>query len=134
MIIPDINLLLYAYMEGAPFHQSSKKWLTKILSGTETVGIPWIVSHGFIRIITNPRVLELPLIPEIAVAHVQSWLSLPHVTVPEPGPRHLAILGGLLEDIGAAGKLTSDAILAVIAIEYQAELFPTILISRDSAD
>ncbi len=123
MIIPDINLLIYAYMEGTPFHESSKKWLEEVLSSRETVGIPWIVSHGFIRIITNPRISAQALHPERAVAHVRSWQALHTVMIPSPGPRHLDILGELLEGIGAAGRITSDAVLAAIAIEHQGELF-----------
>ncbi len=123
MIIPDINLLLYAYMEGTPLHEPSKKWLSEILNGRQTVGIPWIVSHGFIRIITNPRILELPISPELALSHVRSWQALSHVLIPEPGPRHLDILGELLEEAGTAGKITSDAVLAAVTIEHQARLF-----------
>lgn len=40
----------------------------------------------------------------------------------EPGDRHVAVLGTLLADLGAAGALTTDAHLAALAIEYRCEL------------
>jgi hypothetical protein len=42
-----------------------------------------------------------------------------------PGRRHAEILFGLLEALGTAGNLTTDAHLAALAIENQAELHST---------
>jgi predicted nucleic acid-binding protein len=39
-----------------------------------------------------------------------------------PGDRHGNIVFELLEELGTAGNLTTDAYLAAIASEYQAEL------------
>ena len=40
----------------------------------------------------------------------------------EPGTRHLEVLAALLEESGVAGNLVSDAQLAALAIELDAEL------------
>jgi len=122
MIVPDINLLVYAYNLDAPRHVHARRWLENLLSGKTPVGFPWVVVHGFIRIMTHPRVMMRPLKPEQAVEHVQSWLRVPITSIIEPGRRHLAILGELLGRIGAAGSLTTDAVIAALALEYQAEL------------
>jgi hypothetical protein len=42
-----------------------------------------------------------------------------------PGDRHAAILFDLLRQLGTAGNLTTDAHLAAIAIEHQAEIHST---------
>ena len=42
-----------------------------------------------------------------------------------PGDRHADILCDLLEAAGSAGNLTTDAHLAALAIEHQAELHST---------
>jgi predicted nucleic acid-binding protein len=47
------------------------------------------------------------------------------VGVIHPGDRHAEILFGLLESVGTAGNLTTDAHLAALAIEHQAELHST---------
>ena len=54
-----------------------------------------------------------------------SWLRSRPVEILTPGEDHAEILFGLLEDVGTAGNLTTDAHLAALAIEYQAELAST---------
>ena len=122
MIIPDVNLLVYAYSADAPGHRKAKAWWEALLSEYHEVGIPWVVSHGFIRLMTHPRVLERPLRVAAAVGHVRRWLEWPGVQVLEPGPRHLDILGAVLDEAGSGGNLTTDAVLAALAIEYRCEL------------
>ena len=46
-------------------------------------------------------------------------------TVLNPGPQHATILFSLIEKLGTAGNLTTDAHLASISIEFQAELHST---------
>jgi len=57
-----------------------------------------------------------------AIRTVRAWLNLPRVRIVAPGDRHAEILFGLLDRLGTAGNLTTDAHLAALAIEYQAEL------------
>ncbi len=122
MIIPDVNLLVYAYNSDAPHHPAAKRWWERSLSGEELVGLPWVVLHGYLRLMTHPRVLERPLGPAEALGHVRQWLEVPLCRIIEPGGEHLAILERLLDEVGAAASLTTDAVLAALAIEYQAEL------------
>jgi toxin-antitoxin system PIN domain toxin len=122
VIIPDINLLVYAYNSDAPFHERSKDWLEGSLSGRTTVGLPWVVMLGFVRIMSSSVVLTAPMGPVEAVQHVESWLARPQTQIIVPGPRHLEILGDLMQESGASGRLTTDAHLAALAIETQSEL------------
>ena len=70
MIVPDINLLIYAYDAASPFHRKAAKWWEACLSETVTVGIPWLVILGFVRIATNARSFADPLTIEEAVTSV----------------------------------------------------------------
>ena len=72
MIIPDINLLVYAYNSDAPFHEQSKVWLEGCLSGRTPIGIPWVVMLGFVRIMSSAAVLTDPMDPVEAVEHARS--------------------------------------------------------------
>ena len=56
---------------------------------------------------------------------MRSWLAWPGVQILTPGDSHAEILFGLLERLGTAGNLTTDAHLEALAIEYQAELAST---------
>lgn len=122
MILPDVNLLVYAYNSDASLHQEARLWWEDLLNGTESVAIPWAVSCGFVRIMTHPRVLETPMRPEVATDLVRSWFDVPVVSVASPGRRHLEILRSLFVPLGVGGNLVTDAHLAAIAVELQAEL------------
>ena len=61
MIIPDTNLLVYAYNSETPQHSDARRWWEDINDGTEIVGLPWVVTIGFIRLMTDPRVVSSPL-------------------------------------------------------------------------
>jgi hypothetical protein len=69
MIIPDINLLLYAYDSSSPFHAKAAAWWRACLSGTEAVGLAQVVVFGFVRVATNARVFEHPMTPAEAAGH-----------------------------------------------------------------
>jgi toxin-antitoxin system PIN domain toxin len=122
VIIPDINLLVYAYNSDAPFHDESKTWLEDCLTGRTTIGFPWVVMLGFVRIMSSSVVLTSPMRPAEVVQHVESWMERPQTQLVNPGPRHLEILGDLMQSSGASGRLTTDAHLAALAIETQSEL------------
>jgi predicted nucleic acid-binding protein len=66
-----------------------------------------------------------PLAPGAVCEIVESWLAQPQVILLHPGPRHGSVLFELLRSIGVAGSLTTDAHLAALAIEHQAELHST---------
>jgi toxin-antitoxin system PIN domain toxin len=120
--LPDLNLLLYAIDEGSAKHEKARVWLESILSDTEVVAFAWTVLLGFVRITTNPAVLEHPLSVKEALDYVDGWLDQPVADVVNPTNQHQRILRGLLQPLGAAGNLTTDAHLAALAIEHGAEL------------
>jgi toxin-antitoxin system PIN domain toxin len=120
--LPDLNLLIYAIDEDAAPHPGARDWLEGVLSGTESVAFAWSVLLGFLRISTNPVALERPLSTGEALDYVDSWLGQPVAEVVHPTQRHASILRDLLDPLGAAGNLTSDAHLAALAIEHGAEL------------
>jgi toxin-antitoxin system PIN domain toxin len=122
VILPDVNLIVYAHNLDAPGHAAARAWWEELLNGDRSVAIAWVVALGFIRLMTSRVVLEAPLPPARAVACVRAWLAQPNVAVLDPGPRHLDILDQLFMAAGAAATLTTDAHLAALAIEHQCEL------------
>jgi len=124
-LIPDVNILVYAYDMDSPLHKLAKAWWQTTLTQPRPVGMPWATSLGFIRITTNRRIVTNPLTVQAAVGRVRKWLDHPRVRIVGPGERHAEILFRLLTELGSAGNLTSDAHLAALAIEYQAEIVST---------
>jgi len=125
MILPDANLLLYAYYPRAPQHERSRRWLEAVLSGSEMVRFSWQTLWAFLRISTNPKVFERPLSIAEASAIVSSWLKRPNAGIVDPGDRHWEILHRLLVDGQSVGPLVTDAALAAIAIEHGGTLHTT---------
>jgi uncharacterized protein len=127
MILPDLNILIYAYHPGSVYHAQAKQWWHEAVNSGRSIGLPWVVILGFIRLTTNKAVMAQPCSITEATSRVAEWLSQPNITVLNPGPEHPAILFKVLEEYGAAGNFTTDAHLAALAIEYRAEL-----ITRDN--
>ena len=122
MILIDVNLLIYAANKDAPLHHKAKAWLESVMSGNETICLPWIVILAFLRLTTRAGCFRVPLRVERAFEIMDGWLAQPPVTIIEPPAKHGQILRNLLVPLGTGGNLTSDAHLAAIAIGHGAEL------------
>ena len=120
MKIPDVNVLVHAQNSEIWQHKPCRSWLDEALSGTETVGLLWIVIVGFIRLSTSARIFASPMTSGEAVDTAQRWIAQPNVAIVAPGARHLAILNRFLERAGTAGNLTTDAHIAATASEHGA--------------
>ena len=122
MIVPDLNLLLYAYSKNAQQHHAARRWWEGLINGSERVGVPWIVATGFVRLTTHPRVLAAPVSPAQAIGRLRRFFRYAHVAPLNPGPEHLTHMQRCLDAAGTGGNLVTDAHIAALAIEYQAEV------------
>jgi len=118
LVLIDANLLLYAYDSTSRLHEPARERLEVVFSGRELVRLPWVVVLAFLRITTHARVLERPLAHREARAIVGSWLEQPNVDFLGPGERHWDILGSVISEADAHGKLVVDAHIAALALEY----------------
>ena len=113
MIVPDLNLLIYAYNEESEFHQQVIAWWTELVNGTEPVGMPWQVSDGFVRQMANPSILAEPWTPAEVTREVARWFSNDHFIALNPGPRYLEILERFLSSTGNTTRLVPDATIRI---------------------
>lgn len=123
MIVPDLNLLLYAYDARSPHHRAAAAWWESCVNGIEPVGLPGVVLFGFMRLATNPRVYAAPLTVAEVAECVAAWMSRPHVISVHGGSRHFAHVAALLQESGSSGQLVTGAQIAAIAIELGATVF-----------
>lgn len=117
MIIPDVNLLVYAVFDGYPQHEPAVQWLTGALNGAETVGLTAPAIFGFVRLATSARIHGAPLSVAAVQEYVREWLARPQVQFLTPGPEHVGVALRLLERVGTGANLTTDAQLAAYAVE-----------------
>jgi toxin-antitoxin system PIN domain toxin len=125
MILPDVNVLVHAHNAESIVHEKARLWWDRCLAGTEGVGLAWAVILGFVRISTNRRIVARPLPVHDVMQRLQAWLSLPHVHIALPADTHFQRLRAELERLGTAGNLTTDAHLAVLAMERGYILYST---------
>lgn len=60
MIVPDVNVLVYAYRREAPRHEEYATWLAGVVTGHDELGLVESALTGFVRIVTNPRIVADP--------------------------------------------------------------------------
>lgn len=125
MILPDVNVLVYAHRKDTPRHDDYRTWLEGVLSGPAAFGLADLVLSGFLRVVTHPRVFKEPTPLADAVAFVRAVRDRDNRIPVVPGPRHWSIFLDLCEGADARGNLVSDAYLAALAIEAGAEWLTT---------
>lgn len=125
MLLPDVNVLVYAYREDAPDHQRFKGWLEDLVNSDEAYGVSDLALSGFLRIVTHPRVFNPPSPLSDALAFVEDLRSQPNCVVIAPGARHWDIFARLCHASGVRGNLVPDACLAALAIESGSEWITT---------
>lgn len=122
MIIPDANLLIYAYDERSPFHARARTWLEGLLNGEELVGLCPVVLFAFVRIATNARAFVDPMTIGEASGHVRSWLDEEVARVLDMDAASCIEALRLLDKAGAGANLTTDAQIAAIAAANKATI------------
>ena len=122
MIIPDTNLLIYAHDQLAPQHRKAHDWWTGLLSGTEPIGIPWVVLLAFTRLLTHPNICQDPLTVSQVRGIATGWFELPHVKIIHVSEHSWPRFFQLLEEAGIGGNLSTDALIALHAMEHSATI------------
>ena len=126
MLLPDVNVLIYAHRrDSTPEHSRYAAWLKRLATGPEPFAVSVLALTGLLRITTNPRVFNPPSTLDEVFAFSHELVRRPTARVVGPGPNHLAILERLCRDAGAVGKLVADAQHAAVAIEHGCTMVST---------
>jgi toxin-antitoxin system PIN domain toxin len=121
MILPDVNVLIYAFRKDVPQHAVCHRWLADVVAGDARFGVSRLVLSGVIRITTNPRIFRMPSTIEEAFGFCDYLVDQPHCHVIEPGERHWDIFQRLCIETNTRGARVSDAWFAALAIESGCE-------------
>lgn len=121
MILPDVNVLVYAFRDAAPEHQAYRRWLTEAVATDHPFAISELVLSGFVRVVTHPRVFDPPTPVDAAMAFANALRNQPNAVVISPSARHWDTFERLCTAVGAKGGLVADAYLAALAIDAGCE-------------
>lgn len=125
MVLPDVNVLVYAHREDAPHHADCREWLESVVNGHESYGLSELVLSGFLRVVTHPKVFIRPSPLADALAFADQLRGRPNSVPVAPGRRHWEIFRALCVEAGVKGNLVPDAYLAAMAIEAGCEWVTT---------
>lgn len=125
MILCDVNIFVYAYREDAQNHKEYHQWLNNCINSDQPYGVSSLVLSGFLRMVTNSRIFELPSPLSETLEFVKQIRHQPNCVHIDPGPRHWDIFADLCEKANAKGNLIPDAYFAALAIESGSEWITT---------
>ena len=121
LILPDVNILVYAHRRDMPDHAAYRDWLETQVNAEAAFGLSDLVVSGFIRVVTHPRVFRTPTALDDALAFALQLRRQPNRVSVAPGDRHWEIFSRLCTSSGAKGNLIPDAYFAALAIEHGCE-------------
>jgi uncharacterized protein len=125
VILPDVNVLLYAFRSDSVSHPAYREWLERVVGGDEAYGMSPQVLSSVVRIATHPRIYAAPSRLEAALSFARVLLEQPTCTVVKPGARHFSIFEDLCRKAAANGKLVQDAWFAALSVESGCEWVTT---------
>ena len=88
MILPDVNVLIYAFRKDVPQHAVCRPWLDGVVSGDARFGMTRLALSAVVRITTDPRIYKEPSTLEEAFRFCDNLFGQRHCQVLEPGERH----------------------------------------------
>lgn len=121
MILPDVNVLIYAFRPDMSQHRVCRSWLAAVVSGDQSFGLSPMVLSAVVRITTNARAFRTPSRLDEAFGFCQDLLDQPHCRLVEPGDRHWDIFRRLCLETDTRGPRVTDAWFAALAIEWGCE-------------
>ncbi len=126
MLLPDVNVLVYAHREDSTDdHGRYAEWVTRLATGPEPFALSVLALAGLARIATNARIFVRPSTLDEVFSFSAELLGRPTARLVTPGEDHLAIFEDLCRRSGASGKLVADAQHAAVAIEHGCTLVTT---------
>jgi toxin-antitoxin system PIN domain toxin len=130
MILPDVNVLIYAFRRDVPEHPLCRSWLKKIILGDARFAISPLALAAVVRITSAPGFQPSGSSLNDAFGFCEDLLGQPHCEIVEPGERHWEIFKRLCFDAKIKGPRVTDAWYAALAMEWGCEW---ITLDRDFA-
>lgn len=122
MILPDVNILVYAFRSDAAGHDVVTSWLDRLLAGPEPFAVADVVLSGFYRVVTNPRMTTEKVAREQALEAAHGLRMHPRAVVLQPSLRQWELFIDLCRQVSATGNLVPDAYIASLAIANGCQL------------
>ncbi len=130
MILPDVNVLIYAFRRDSPHHETCRAWLEGVVKNDARFAMSRLALSAVVRITTHSRPFTVPSTLEEAFRFCSFLTEQPHCQIVEPGERHWDIFKRICLETNTRGRRVTDAWFAALAIEWGCEW---ITLDRDFA-
>jgi uncharacterized protein len=111
---PDVNVLVAAFRSDHPHHTVARAWLERAVfaaaAGSALTLMPMVLA-SYLRLVTSPKIFQLPTPVDAAVDFADALLAVPGVHLATLGPEW-SRLRQLCLDKQLAGNSLPDAWLA----------------------
>lgn len=121
MILPDVNILIYAFRADMIQHPRIRPWLTSVIESDAAFGISPLTLSALVRITTNVKAFRVPSVLKECFEFCEALTSQPNCRIVEPGERHWTIFKRLCLETETTGPRVTDAWFAALAIEHGCE-------------
>lgn len=123
MILPDVNILVFAFRREAPRHDEYAAWMAGVVGGKDDLALTESALTGFVRIVTNPRIMSDPAPTSHALAFVDVLRNARRARWLTPTTAAWETFASYAHaDVQVRGNLVPDAWLAAMARSNRSRL------------
>ena len=123
IVLPDVNVLVYAFRESAEQHEIYRSWLGELLDSQDDLLLVDTVLVSVVRILTNPRIADPPASTSRAMEFVDVLRAAPRARVAQSSAAVWAALRALIDDDRMIrANVVPDAFLAAVASSHRASV------------
>jgi hypothetical protein len=116
MLMPDVNVLIYAHRADEKRHYAYRDWLEGLVNGPEPFALSVLVAVAFVRIVTTQRIFADPTPLPTAMALIEELGAHPRCRKIGLSADHFDHVAALGRSAKASGKLFADAQHAALAM------------------
>lgn len=123
MILPDVNVLVFAFRREADEHEQYARWLTRLVGGADELALHEVPLAAFVRIVTNSRIFDRPAPTALALDFTHRLVTAPRARWLAPSRTTWTRFEEVLRsDAVLRGNLVPDALLASLAVAHGCRL------------
>lgn len=115
MIVIDLNVLVSLFDSAHTHHSKARDWWTEAQQAGTPVTAPDIVWVGFVRVVTNPKIIRSYTTAADAWTFARTFMRHPLYVTHAQHPRVLDEFAILCDSARATGNLVTDAYIAASA-------------------
>jgi len=117
VIVVDVNVLVATFRTDHPQHEAASAWLNPVLADpSAAVVVPDLVWVGFVRIVTNVRILNDPADTAQAAGFVEAVVATPGYRSVPGLTTGISRFTDVCKEANATANLVTDAYIAAVAL------------------